>query len=154
VIVLSHDYTSNQAWIPLGLLETVAPDQSIHFVHRPMEAVLMGEMQAGSSVTEGIAAMNADEWHAVGFTGAGVKVAIIDGGFSGYEGFLGTNLPATVVVANFVDFETEAEVDGTTEHGTACADIVPWGSWWLPSCDPLGIQRMFYSLFSPLLIFA
>ena len=43
---------------------------------------------------------------------------------SGYPGLRGTDLPASVIVKNFVDGESDAQVNGTTEHGTACAEIV------------------------------
>ena len=52
------------------------------------------------------------------------EVAIIDGGFQGYPGLLGSELPATVTAKNFVDGQSDAQVNGTTVHGTACAEIV------------------------------
>ena len=53
-----------------------------------------------------------------------MKVAIIDAGFQGYPGLLGSELPATVTAKNFVDGESDAQVNGATVHGTACAEIV------------------------------
>ena len=76
------------------------------------------------ATTEGLAVINGPAWHSTGLRGAGVKVAIIDGGFKGYPGLRGTELPAAVTVKNFVDGESDGQVDGTTEHGTACAEIV------------------------------
>ena len=63
-------------------------------------------------------------WHVAGLRGQGVRIAIIDGGFQGYTAKLGSELPANVVVKNFVDGQPDAEVDATTPHGTACAEIV------------------------------
>ena len=60
-------------------------------------------------------------WQAKGFTGKGVKVAIIDGGFKGLaERQAEGELPASVVTQDMCGgrFSTE------TEHGTAVAEIV------------------------------
>ena len=57
-------------------------------------------------------------------TSPSTGIAIIDGGFQGYTAKLGSELPANVVVKNFVDGQPDAEVDATTPHGTACAEIV------------------------------
>ncbi len=67
---------------------------------------------------EGIDAISADAWHAQGITGAGVKIGVLDLGFSGYEDLLGVELPATVPMQTFGWYD-ESEV-----HGLACAEIV------------------------------
>ena len=46
--------------------------------------------------TEGLAASNAAAWHAAGYTGEGVRVAVIDEGFTDHSSLLGTDLPASV----------------------------------------------------------
>jgi subtilisin family serine protease len=76
------------------------------------------------ATTEGAAVINAPAWHTKGYTGAGVRVAIIDAGFEGYPSLLGTELPSSVTAKNFVDGETDSQVNGSTVHGTACAEIV------------------------------
>ena len=106
-----------QAWVPVAALETVAAADDVYYISRPAEAFTL-------ATTEGLAVINGPAWQAAGFRGAGVKVAIIDGGFQGYPGLLGTELPPTVVVKNFVDGETDTQVNGTTEHGAACAEVV------------------------------
>ncbi len=68
--------------------------------------------------------INGPAWHTAGQQGASVKIGIIDGGFLGYPGLLGVDLPASVTVKNFVDGETDLQVDGTTKHGTACAEVI------------------------------
>jgi subtilisin family serine protease len=70
---------------------------------------------------EEVAATLAAAWHAKGFTGEGVKVAIIDAGFEGLadrqaEG----ELPANVVTQDFCG----GELATASEHGTAVAEIV------------------------------
>ena len=121
---VGNDETLIQAWIPADELETVAALEDVYLIRRPAEAVLSTRLQVGNSTTEGLAAMNGPAWHTAGQLGAGTKVGIIDGGFIGYPGLQGTDLPASVTVQNFVDGETIGQVDGTTEHGTACAEIV------------------------------
>jgi len=49
-----------------------------------------------------------------------VKVAIIDGGFSGYERLLGSELPQETTLVSFVD----SGGTGSSIHGTACAEII------------------------------
>ncbi len=44
--------------------------------------------------------------------------------FQGYASLLGTDLPSSVTIKNFVDLETDDQVDDTTPHGTACAEII------------------------------
>ena len=121
----SNDGTFFQAWLPISAIKTIAELDVIHYLRPPDQVSSLGEVQAGSQTTEGLAEMNADAWHAAGILGAGTKVAIIDGGFEGYIDLLGTDLPATVTVKNFVDGETDADVNTSGGvHGLACAEIV------------------------------
>ena len=69
--------------------------------------------------SEGVAQTGAGPWLTAGWNGTGTKVAIVDGGFLGYSGKLGTELPA----------EVDADLSrcgspGITAHGTAVAEIV------------------------------
>ncbi len=96
-------------------------------VGQPDEPVLPGtatraETRAALAqvVSEGVKISGADGWHGRGITGKGVKVGIIDGGFTGYERLLGRELPAKVTPRAFT---SENDLDGG-EHGTACAEIV------------------------------
>lgn len=106
-----------QAWVPMSALEQVSSSVNIDYLSRPEEVSTM-------ATTQGAAIINSPAWNAAGYTGAGVKVAVIDGGFQGYSSLLGTELPSSVTVKNFVDGETDAQANGTTVHGTACAEIV------------------------------
>lgn len=74
----------------------------------------------GEVLGQGVEVTEADEWHAQGLTGQGVKVGILDLGFGGYQELLGNELPANVTIQAFGDdyaFDTEV-------HGAACAEIV------------------------------
>ena len=52
--------------------------------------------------------------------GTGVKIGIIDGGFTGYAAKLGTELPASVTTQDFCG----GQLATATDHGTAVAEIV------------------------------
>ncbi len=112
-----------QAWLPPGALPALAAEPAVQYVQTP-NTIVTAETDAVAALTEGVAAAGADAWHTAGWRGQGVRVAIIDGGFQGYPGRLGSDLPATVTVRNFVDGQNNAQVDDTMRHGTACAEIV------------------------------
>jgi hypothetical protein len=67
---------------------------------------------------EGIAVTLADDWHSAGFTGAGVRIGVLDLGFAGVESLEGVELPVDVPLQTF-GWIMEDEV-----HGTACAEII------------------------------
>lgn len=121
-----------QAWLPPGALDALAGVEGVGQIRRPATIQWFAPLAAGAAAaaaadattTEALAAMNADAWHTVGYTGHGLKIGIIDGGFAGYQALLGRELPSVITVETFVDGETIADVNGTTAHGTACAEIV------------------------------
>jgi subtilisin family serine protease len=66
--------------------------------------------------------LGADRWHQAGQQGQGIKVAVIDCGFKGYQEQLGRALPAQVVTRSF-------RADGSLEardsfHGILCAEVI------------------------------
>ncbi len=109
-----------QAWLPVGALAPLAAREDVYMIRQATFA----EPLEGAFTSEGVAASGAEAWHAEGWLGQGVRIGIIDVGFQGYQSLLGSELPASVVAKNFVDGQTDAQVDGTTPHGTACAEIV------------------------------
>lgn len=48
-----------------------------------------------------LARLGVDRWHAAGYRGRGIKIAILDSGFRGYRAHLGQALPAQVTVRSF-----------------------------------------------------
>lgn len=112
-----------QAWLPPEALPALAAESAIEYIQAP-NTMVPAETDAIAALTEGVAASGADTWHTAGWRGQGVRIAIIDGGFEGYPDRLGSDLPASVTVRNFVDGQTQADVDDSTRHGTACAEIV------------------------------
>jgi hypothetical protein len=105
--------------VPLGRIRALVATKGVKFVREPLKPLAL----AGEVTSEGVAVTGADTWHDAGFTGEGVKVAILDcDGFAGYQDLLGTELPSAdrVVVESFRwDGNLEAGV-----HGTACAEVV------------------------------
>jgi subtilisin family serine protease len=78
-------------------------------------------VREGSAIDgEGVGVIGADTWQQAGFTGAGLRIGILDLSFSGYENLLGAELPDEVTVETFgsIDF------DDPDPHGVACAEIV------------------------------
>jgi len=69
---------------------------------------------------EGIDVVSAGDWHRAGFTGAGLRIGILDLSFTGYEGLLGTELPGYVTVQTFGSIDPS----DPEPHGTACAEII------------------------------
>jgi hypothetical protein len=78
------------------------------------------------AISQGVAAHNADNWHAAGLTGAGVKVGIIDVGFLGISALVGTELPEPAGLRCYLGVgvweETLAACDTYADHGTAVAE--------------------------------
>lgn len=87
----------------------------------PWEKQMGVRALVGSLTTEALAAINASSWHSAGFQGQGVKVGIIDGGFTGYTSLSGSDLPPP---AQLVVWPGGAAYMNNTEHGTMCAEIV------------------------------
>ncbi len=85
--------------------------------------ILAGFLQPPQPITsEGVRVIGADKWHAVGYTGKGMKIGILDQGFDGYRDLLGRELPASVKAQSFVP---GIDVDQTgVSHGAAVAEVI------------------------------
>lgn len=93
------------------------------------EALRIAETDAGGDAYriehavagESVAATLASAWHDEGFTGTGVKVAVIDGGFAGLaDRQAGGDLPANAITQDHCG----GKLTTASEHGTAVAEIV------------------------------
>ncbi|MBN2797981.1 MAG: TonB-dependent receptor [Deltaproteobacteria bacterium] len=67
--------------------------------------------------SEALDKLRVPAWHEAGYLGEGVRIAVLDVGFSGYEALLGTELPAAVETHFFGDPEA-------TDHGTSVAELL------------------------------
>ncbi|HTU19812.1 MAG TPA: S8 family serine peptidase [Gemmataceae bacterium] len=61
-------------------------------------------------------------WHARGWRGQGLKVAVLDSGFHGYQAHLGAALPRSVRVCSF-RFDSNLEAKDSP-HGILCAEVI------------------------------
>jgi subtilisin family serine protease len=120
--------SSNPTPIPDAGVEEATPDcgspSAIMASSRPREQVLRR--------------LGIDRWHRLGYRGRGVKIAVLDSGFRGYKSFLGTALPAHVVVRSFrSDGNLEAR---NSRHGILCAEVLhtlaPQAELLLANWDP------------------
>lgn len=106
-----------QAFVSLGSLTALATEARVNWVQPPSRP-------HADVTSEGVAKTFANTYqtHAPAYDGTGVKVAIIDLGFQGYTGKLGTELPAVVTAKSF---RADLDITGGGEaHGTACAEVV------------------------------
>jgi subtilisin family serine protease len=104
-----------QATVPPSTLRTLSDLDGVTSVRPPVR--LMEHAVAGEEIATSLAAA----WHEQGFTGKGVKVAIIDGGFAGLAARQASgDLPASVVTADFCG----GHFGDASPHGTAVAEIV------------------------------
>ena len=93
-------------------------------------------------VSEGVGLTVAPPWQAAGYTGQGIKIAILDTGFSGFEGMRGVELPSSIT---FRSFHRLGIGGGGTTHGTAVAEIIfdlaPAASFLLVNFDAGGFDQ-------------
>jgi len=104
-----------EALVPASALKALARSRDVRYVGKPARPV------AESVRGQGVASTGAALWHKVGARGAGVKIAVVDLGFSGLRRSQGTgDLPRSAVKVDFCGpggFEA-------TDHGTGVAEIV------------------------------
>ena len=113
-----------EAWAPVTLLGQIADQPG---VIRTRE-IVPPSGDYGNFTSQGAAKHGATAWNQAGYTGNGIKVGIIDGGFEDFSNLQGTELPKTV----------EANCDGIIDsivckakdflvsenHGTMVAEVI------------------------------
>ena len=127
-----------EALVPFDRLEALESHPGVQFVRPPLEANvpiatppsdgLASPQYSADVVGEEVAKTNADDWHADGFTGAGVKVGIVDL----FDGTLWNNALAAGEVPTPAG--TFCRISGTScdiwtiaagqQHGQAVAEVV------------------------------
>jgi hypothetical protein len=104
-----------QAQVPVENLPQLASSAAISYVREPHKPTTF-------VTSEGVADIGANTWQSGGLTGAGVKIAVLDPGFSGYQSLVASGeLPANVITQSFV---TGGDITTGGVHGAACAEIV------------------------------
>lgn len=112
--------------VPPGSLESLAKSAGARYIRTPARPVSL------TVSGEGVARSNAINLQDAGITGSGVKIAIIDVGFSAYRSLLGNELPATVTTPDCstspcappADPATDPACFASSNHGTAVSEIV------------------------------
>ena len=106
-----------QAMVPVDRLSGLGSSPDITYIRVPSRP------QLEAVASEGVAAIAAGAWQNTGYKGSGVKVAVVDTGFAGYDTRVAAGeLPAGITVKSF---RADGDITGGGEkHGTACAEIV------------------------------
>lgn len=104
-----------QVLVPLNRLAAVAAVPGISQVRLPYRPLPL-------SISQGVTVTQAVNWQAAGFGGSGVKVAIFDLGFAGYESLVAAGELPTGVYTN--SFRANGDIAAGEVHGSACAEIV------------------------------
>ena len=103
-----------QALVPPTALAPLGQVSAIRYVRAPFHP------QVDAVQGEGVAAVGAPAWHALGRTGAGAKVAIIDLGFEGLAASQASgDLPASLTTVDYCGGLSNGE-----PHGVAVSEIV------------------------------
>ena len=125
-----------EAYVPVSLL----PDTSAQEGVISVRTIVPPRAAQSSASGEAAIAHGATAWHSAGLKGQGVRIGIIDTGFSGYRDLMGSELPSSVearcytdvgiFTANLTDCET-----GDDPHGTAVTeaafDIAPEATYYI-----------------------
>ena len=120
-----------QISMPLNNLQALAVSGVFAGVRLPAYAQELAVFTEGKNASNS----NAEAWHAVGLTGKGVKVAVIDTGFNGYTTLYGTELPVSTKI-HARSFRADGSL-AIGSHGRKVAEIVydmaPDAEMWLVS---------------------
>ena len=125
-----------EAYVPVSLLPDTSEQEGVISVR----TIIPPQPAQGTTSSEVASAHGATAWHSAGFKGQGVRIGIIDVGFSGFRGLMGSELPSAVearcytdvgiFTANLTDCET-----GDDPHGSAVTeaafDIAPEATYYI-----------------------
>lgn len=128
--------TAHDQWVqitaPVGALAALAELPEVRRVRFPLAAQVQSlatqgiTPQAGPVASEGIDLTNANNWHAAGYDGTGVHLAVFDFGFTGWATLQANGeLPGGTSLITH-DFSADYDFSPDTadyEHGAACAEI-------------------------------
>jgi hypothetical protein len=113
-IVEAEYYGLLQVSLPLSGLLDLANNAGVRFIRQPYQSV-------PDVIGEGASLINAPQWQAAGYTGSGVKIGVIDQGFSGYQALQSQG----EFPGSFYWWDAPSMYwPGTLNHGAACAEII------------------------------
>ena len=147
-----------EAYVPLSLLVRASERPGVTRVHAitppqpdddlPLLHDAKNAPQKGTVTSQGVAAHGAANWHTSGYTGDGVKVGIIDLGFTGFSDLLDGELPAAadITARCYTEIGTHsatlANCQTDTNHGAIVAeslmDIAPDATLYISNPVSLG----------------
>lgn len=116
------------AWVPISALGTLNRLEGVSIIHQPIPPMPLpveppGERpaatNAGSYLTAGFYASNADDWYSSGFRGSGINVALVDSFLDAATAIYYGELPDPTYC-----YPTCESLDVSSRHGTACAEII------------------------------
>jgi len=86
----NHAYNKVQIWIPKIRIDELVNWTEIQQIRQPLKPIINKINSEGTSI------VGATSWQNSGLRGTGVKIGILDIGFSGYDSLLGEELPFSV----------------------------------------------------------
>jgi hypothetical protein len=101
-----------------GSLLALAEDATVEFVSAPAEAV------ADGVIGEGVVGQGAADWHDAGRDGSGIRVLVVDSGFSGLGSAQNAGDLPDPIAGSAVGPTCSGGLGGGGDHGTAVAEIV------------------------------
>ena len=126
-----------EAYVPVSLLPDTSEQEGVISVR----TIIPPQPAQGTISSEAASAHGATAWHSAGFKGQGVRIGIIDTGFSGFRGLMGSELPSSVEarcytdVGTFTPNLTDCDNADTSSHGTAVTeaafDIAPEATYYI-----------------------
>ena len=108
-----------EADVPVSLLAGASEQPGVIKV-KPITPNRPAQGTTGGQVAT---AHGADAWHDDGYKGQGVKVGVLDLGFTGFSDLQGTELPSSVQV-KCADGTTLSDCTGSSKHGTGITEIL------------------------------
>ena len=110
----NHAFNRIQVWISVEKIKELAEWKQIKIIKTSTPA------GTNEIISEGANMNGVDTWNNSGYSGKGVKIGVLDGGFSGYSDLIGSELPINteaIYTGSISDFYSDV-------HGTACAEII------------------------------
>ena len=123
---VGEDYI--EAYVPVFLLGAVSQRPGVIQVRE----IIPPQPAYGNVTSQAVGLHQADSWHNADLRGHGVKVGVIDVGFTGYSGLMGVELPTNVVARCYTDVgvfssnraDCEAEEKPPASTPSQCRDYV------------------------------